>query len=164
MGAAHKRINTKTPAEGRWNQAQGTLFLLLLCFTVTAAVSLLLYVSLKLIHIKEHHVLIMYSQKDVDLTITCQGEDLHENYVPASFDEYLMNARMRHKTRSTKTKLKPQSDYEDESTDVILFFLQIRYKTLLRVTRLVLINFCCVDRHHQGHRQRRFDPGRGRLL
>ena len=119
---------------------------------------------MKLIHIKEHYVLIMYSQKDVDLTITCQGEDLHENYVRASFDEYLMNAHMRHKTRSTKTKLKLQSDYEDPSTDVILFFLQIRYKTLLRVTRLVLIIFCCADRHHQGHRRRRPHPGRGRLL
>jgi hypothetical protein len=70
----------------------------------------------------------MYRQKDVELEMTCAGHDLHENYVPGSFDEYLMNARMHHKGHRGTTKCKLQSDYEEP--DVILLFVQIRYKAL----------------------------------
>jgi hypothetical protein len=104
----------------------------------------------------------MHVQKDVDLEMTCSGEDLHENYVPASFDEYLMTTRMSHNSLRATTKSKLQSDYEEP--DVILFFVQIRYKALRCILRPLLTHLFCADRHHQGHRRRRFDPGRGRLL
>jgi hypothetical protein len=71
----------------------------------------------------------MYRQKDVELEMTCTGDDLHEN--PASFDEYLMNARIQHKGCRGTTKSKLQSDYEEP--DVILFFLRNRYKALRSV-------------------------------
>ena len=104
----------------------------------------------------------MYRQKDVDLEVTCSGEDLHENYVPTSFDEYLMNKRMHHKGHRRTTKFKLQSHYDEP--DVILFFLQIRYKTLSFIIRLLLTHIFCADRHHQGHRRRRAHPRRSRLL
>jgi len=78
----------------------------------------------------------MYRQKDVDLEMTCTGDDLHENYVPASFDEYLMNVRMHHKGHRGTEKSKLQSDYEE--LDVILFFLRNRYKAPRSIIQLVL--------------------------
>jgi len=91
---------------------------------------------------KETYVLIMYRQKDVALSITCSSEDLHENYIPASFDEYLMKTRMRHEGHRRTTKCKLQSDYEE--LDVILFFVQIRYKALRCILRPLLTHlFLC---------------------
>ena len=106
----------------------------------------------------------MHRQEDVDLEITSSVEDARENYVPSSFDDYLVHARMRHRQRSTETKLKLHSDYDQPSIDVILFFLQFTYKALPCIIQLFLTHLFCADRHHQGHRRRRFDPGRGRLL
>ncbi len=88
---------------------------------------------------KETYVLIMYRQKDVALTITCPSEDLHENYIPSSFDEYLMKTRMCHEGHRRTRKSKLQSDYEE--LDVILFFVQIRYKALRCILRLFLTHF-----------------------
>lgn len=105
----------------------------------------------------------MYRQKDVALTITCPSEDLHENYIPSSFDEYLMKTRMRHEGHRRTRKSKLQSDYEE--LDVILFFVQIRYKALHCILRPLLTHlFFCADRHHQGHRRRRAHPRGGRVL
>ncbi len=78
----------------------------------------------------------MDMQKDLEFVIALTHEDTHASYVPSSFDTYLMNARMRHTPRSGQTKTKLQSDYA--SIDVILLFLQIRYKALLCILRLVL--------------------------
>jgi hypothetical protein len=113
-------------------------------------------------HLKGYHVISMYWQKDVDFQMTCAGDDLRENYIPASFDEYLMNATMHHKGHRRTTKCKLQSDYEEP--DVILFFVQIRYKALGSAIRQLLTHISCADRHHQGHRRRRPDSGGSRLL
>ena len=104
----------------------------------------------------------MHMQKDVDLEVTCSGEDLQENYVPTSFDEYLMKTRMHHKCHRRTPKCKLQSDYEEP--DVILFFMYIRYKALRCIIRLLLTHIFCADRHHQGHRRRRPHLGRSRVL
>jgi hypothetical protein len=85
----------------------------------------------------------MYMQKNVELEVNCSGDDLHEDYIPASFDEYLMTKRMHHKGHRATTKCKLQSDYEEP--DVILFLMQIRYKALRCIIRLSLTHIFFVQ-------------------
>jgi len=53
----------------------------------------------------------MDTQRDVDLVATT-SDDMTASFVPASFDDYLVHARMQHAGARQDTKQKLQSDYD----------------------------------------------------
>ena len=52
-------------------------------------------------------------QADFDLAAPVPTSDIAAAYVPASFDEYLVSARMRHAGSRADTKSKLQSAYDE---------------------------------------------------
>ena len=50
-------------------------------------------------------------QHDFDLTTCLSHDDTHASYIPASFDDYLVNAKMSHCGSRPNTNSKLQSDY-----------------------------------------------------
>ena len=63
--------------------------------------------------LKMDSVVIMDVQRDFEPVIPLTHEDITASYVPASFDEYLVNTRMRHTGSRPDTKSKPQSAYDE---------------------------------------------------
>jgi hypothetical protein len=102
-GRSAKRINAKTPAERRRNQAQGTLFFWTYFYFFCL---LFLQPVLRTNMTKEAE------QADFDLAASVPPGDTPAAYVPASFDAYLVSARKRHAGSRPDTKSKLQSDYD----------------------------------------------------
>jgi len=51
-------------------------------------------------------------QPDFDLGTAVASDDMHASFVPASFDDYLVCAKMRHTGARPDTKSKAHSDYD----------------------------------------------------
>jgi hypothetical protein len=54
----------------------------------------------------------MDSQPDFDFDTHVSTEDMAASFVPASFDHYLVQAKMRHTGSRPDTKSKAHSDYD----------------------------------------------------
>ena len=77
-------------------------------------------------------------QPEFDLDTTLCSDDMYASYLPASFDDYLVQAKMRHTGSRPDTKSKLQSDYDEPQADAIYFFAQLRYKALPCILRRIL--------------------------
>lgn len=51
-------------------------------------------------------------QRDFESVVPLTHADTTESYVPESYDDYLIHARMRHTGSRPDTKSKPQSAYD----------------------------------------------------
>jgi hypothetical protein len=61
-------------------------------------------------------VVAMDVQRDFESVIPLTHEDINASYVPASYDDYLVNTRMRHTRSRPDTNSKLQSAYDEPST------------------------------------------------
>ena len=69
-------------------------------------------------------------QPEFDLDTTVSSDEMSATYLPASFDDYLVQAKMRHAGSRPDTKSKQQSNYDLLPADVIYYFRQLIYKAL----------------------------------
>jgi hypothetical protein len=72
----------------------------------------------------------MDSQPDFDFDTHVSPEDMAASFVPASFDHYLVQAKMRHTGSRPDTKSKAHSDYDLSPPDVIYYFRNVHIKHL----------------------------------
>ena len=70
-------------------------------------------------------------QPEFDLDTTVSSDDMSATYLPASFDDYLVQAKMHHVGSRPDTKSKLQSDYDEPQADTIYFLRNLHIKRSL---------------------------------
>ena len=67
-------------------------------------------------------------QPEFDLDTTVSSDEMSATYLPASFDDYLVKAKMRHVGSRPDTKSKLQSEYDEPQAGDIYYFRNLHIK------------------------------------